>query len=312
MADISEQRITTTRMRAAALIAASGLLASMAYGLGAYSHANDLWPIAVLRNMKRAAAGEPAAVVRFDRFGRLLAFPGKTEIPCPAQTPRTAVIVVFGGSNAGNWTGQRVAGQTGHAFNYLDGKCYAAGSPMLGADNTMGEYWTLLADKLVERGLYDDVVVAAASVGGSTAQDWAPAGRLDSVPATVAADLHSRYRPTRIIWDMGEDDALPRHDPERFSKDYEKIFAAGRALGMTAPVYLTVATKCLPDDYPWTPDNPIARAEKQLPTRIAGLTLGVDRDALMRMIDRRDDCHLGATGAAKMAQAWLERFEADR
>lgn len=312
MADV---KADTTRDRwriwlGAGLALAFGFAA--AYGLGAYSHAADLWPIGALRNLKRAAAGEPAAVIRFDRFGRLLAFPGKTEVACPSQGPRTAVLVVFGGSNAGNWTGQRVATATGRAFNYIDGKCTAAASPLLGADNIMGEYWTLLADRLIERGLYDDVVLSVASVGGSTAQDWAPGGRLAGVLSAVATDLGSRYRATRIIWDMGEDDALPRHDPERFSRDYERIVAAGRSAGLTAPVYLTLATKCLPDDYPWKADNPIARAERMLPARIAGLSLGVDRDALIRTIDRRDDCHLGATGADKMAQAWAERFAADR
>lgn len=294
------------------LLAAAGIGLAVAYGFGAYSHAVDLWPLNWMKSLKRAAAGQPAPVARFDKFGRVLAFPGKVETACPTQTPRTAVIVVFAGSNGGNWTGQRVASNSGHAFNYLDGKCYAAGSPLLGADNTMGEYWTLLADQLVQRGLYDNVILSVTSVGGSMASDWAPGGKLSGLMSDVAKDVLSAYRPTRIIWDMGEDDHLPGNDPVKFTSDYEKIVAAMRSSGLTAPIYLTLATKCMPDDYPWSPDNPIAKAERALPARINGLTIGVDRDALIKTLDRRDDCHLGATGAAKMAQAWVEQFENTR
>lgn len=282
----------------------------LAYAFGAYSHAAGVWPMSALRDFKRSAAGQPAAVTRLDPFGRLLAFPGKTETPCPTQTDRTAVIAIFGGSNAGNYTGQRVASASGaRAVNYLGGRCYAAASPLLGADNTMGEYWTLLADKLINAKLYDDVVIVVTSVGDSVAADWAPGGRLAPLVRNALADAQARYRVTHAIWDMGEDDFLRGHDAGGFVAAYERIFADMRAQGVAVPIWLTVATKCMPDDYPWSADNPIALAEKKMPETIAGLRRGVDRDALLVSLDRRDDCHLGATGAAKMAQAWFERFE---
>lgn len=300
-----------TRRASLAALAALGALAG-AYALGAYSQAKELWPISLLRDLKREIEHQPHAIIRFDSFGRLLAFPGKRAVACPAQTGRTAVLAIFGGSNAGNYTGQRVASQSGgHVLNYLDGKCYPASSPLLGADNTMGEYWTTLGDMLIAGGLYDNVVISVTAVGSSVAADWAPGGRLAPLIRHTLADLQKTYRPTRVIWDMGEDDALQAHDPKKFVADYARIIRSIRRDGVDAPVYTTLATKCMPDDYPWSPDNPIALAEKKLPGEIAGLTLGVDRDALMKTLDRRDDCHLGGTGAAKNAQAWFERFRAD-
>ena len=124
--------------------------------------------------------------------------------------------------------------------------------------------------------------------------------------------LGRRYTPTQIIWDMGEDDYLRGTSAASFSENYRAIIADMRLAGVQAPVYLTVATKCLPDDHPWSPENPIAQAERKLPETIAGLRLGVDRDAVIKMLDRRDDCHLGSTGAAKMAHSWVEQIKADR
>ena len=86
------------------LVALALALGLGSYGLGAYSHAVTLWPMGQLRNLKRAAAHQTPSVIKLDPFGRLLAFPGKAETPCPPQTSRTAVIVIFGGSNGGNYT----------------------------------------------------------------------------------------------------------------------------------------------------------------------------------------------------------------
>ena len=288
-----------------------GALAA-AYALGAYSFATERCPIGLLRDLKRAAAHETPTVTRLDPFGRLLAFPGKVEKPCPIKSDRTAVLMIFGGSNAGNYAGQRVVSTTGHAFNFLDGKCYAAASPLLGADQTMGEYWTLLADKLVAAGLYEDVVISVTSVGSSTVADWAPGGRLATLTRNAVIAAGGKYRPTQIIWDIGEDDAIPKHDPAAFVSQYKQIIHALREAGVVAPVYVTLATKCMPDDFPWSPDNPIAKAEWALPGMTAGVQAGVNRDALLTSLDRRDDCHLGATGAAKMAEAWLQIIDAGK
>jgi hypothetical protein len=292
-----------------ALVLAVG---AAAYAFGAYSHALDLWPISELRAFKRIVAREPQAVARLDPFGRLLAFPGKVEAPCPAQTERTAVLAIFGGSSGGNYTGQRVASQSGgRVLNYLGGKCYFAASPLLGADNTMGEYWTLLGDKLIAAGLFDTVVISVTTVGDSLTADWAPGGRLAPVLRDAFVDLARRYRATQIVLDVGEDDYLRRIDPQAFTTNYRAIVASIRTENAATPIYLTLATKCLPDDHPWSADNAIAQAERKMPETIAGLRLGVDRDALVNTLDRRDDCHLGWTGAAKMAQSWFERFSAE-
>ena len=134
------------------------------------------------------------------------------------------------------------------------------------------------------------------------------ANRLLDALAVLMVRLHL----VGFAWgDCSLSNTLFRRDAGAFAANYEKIFGAIRGAGVDAPIYTTLATKCMPDDYPWKPDNAIATAERALPARVPGVTVGVDRDALIKTLDRRDDCHLGGTGAAKMAQAWFERFLAD-
>ena len=89
----------------------------------------------------------------YDRAGRLTGYPGKIAVDCPGQTKDTAVLLAAGQSNSAN-DGQRkfTTRYPGQAFNYFDGKCYAASSPLLGASAEGGEFLTLLAYQLISNG----------------------------------------------------------------------------------------------------------------------------------------------------------------
>jgi Carbohydrate esterase, sialic acid-specific acetylesterase len=115
-------------------------------------------------------------MVRTDRFGRLLSYPGKIEITCPIQDEKTAVLLLVGQSNAANYQGQRHQSVDDRVVNFLDGRCYRAASPLLGADGQKGETGTLLGNKLVQSRLYRTVILIPAAVGGSSVRRWAEGG----------------------------------------------------------------------------------------------------------------------------------------
>ena len=53
-------------------------------------------PAALSASQPLVDTGLHLKAVRFDGLGRLVAFPDKETIPCPAQTARTAVLLVAG------------------------------------------------------------------------------------------------------------------------------------------------------------------------------------------------------------------------
>jgi len=131
------------------------------YAFGVYSHKADLWPLRALREALYSEAVTPPSGTH-DTFGRLLSFPGKTAVPCPAQTADMAVILAIGQSNAANHASTRLT--TRHpeqVFNLFDGKCYVAASPLLGATGEGGEFLTPLADRLIDDGAYKTVIIIA-------------------------------------------------------------------------------------------------------------------------------------------------------
>jgi hypothetical protein len=83
-----------------------------------------------------------------------------------------------------------------------------------------------------------------------------------------------------------------------------------RGEGVTAPVYLSIASKCLEPSNAGarrhSADNPVVRAQLALSNGEGNIRRGVNTDALVDGLDRYDDCHFGGVGAEKVAQAWAD------
>lgn len=249
-----------------------------------------------------AAAVVPASPYTFDRFGRLVSFTGKTQVPCPKQGPRTEVLLALGQSNAANHAGQRY--RTAHGarvVNFFDGRCYLAASPLLGSSGSMGETWTLLANRMVDAGA-SEVVIASSAIGSTSIAEWTT-GRLAPLIPGVLADLRrSGFSPTRIAWVQGESDFLAGTSSPEYSRQFAALLRTLRT-SSDAAVYVTVSTRGEP--YPgWTRDNPVAVAQRSLP----GVHLAADTDELVTPDDRYDGVHFAASGQEKFADHLLRAF----
>ncbi len=168
--------------------------------IGLYAGVKGVWPVPEL---KLLVATQAQALVRTDQFGRLLSYPGKIEIACPIQNEKTAVLLLVGQSNAANYQGQRHQSADDRVVNFLDGRCYRAASPLLGADGQEGETWTLLGNKLVQSRLYSTVILIPAAVGGSSVRRWAKGGDLNAMLVAVMGAVKARYSITAVLLDQG-------------------------------------------------------------------------------------------------------------
>ena len=290
------------------------LLIAGAFGagwlIGIYSHARELWPVAELRGLARIAAQKMGAPAGADYYGRLMRWEGKVEVSCPAQDARTMVLLIAGQSQTGNHAGQRHASAHGErVLNYLDGRCFLAASPLLGATGLWGESWTLLGNKLVEAGQADRVILVLASVSGTPLSRWSEGGDLNRVLLEAARQAQSRYRITHMLWHQGEADYEEGTPREDYARMFLGLVGSLRRAGLDAPVFVSVASTCEPG---WRPDNSVAEAQRALPDPAKGIFPGVDTDRLVGAIDRYDGCHFGASGQEKFAEAWMKALAAPR
>lgn len=247
--------------------------------------------------------------IRTDEFGRLLRYPGKISVACPPQDQDSAVLLVFGQSNAANFQGQRYQGVDARVVNFSDGRCYLASSPLLGADGKYGESWTLLGNQLISAGLYRTVILVPAGVGSSSVRQWAAGGDLNAMLLRVVRQIQARYTITALLWQQGATDFAQHTSEERYKAGMMSLINSLREAGVGAPFY--VSTSSLQLVASWSPDNPITRAQKAL---VDGRSIlagpNTDRDVLA--MDRYDGLHFSASGQEKFANAWLALLRASR
>jgi hypothetical protein len=282
------------------------------YLFGAYSGRRETFPFTAFQALKSHASFNPADRYIFDREGRLATGDDKKAVPCAEQTDRTAVLLVLGQSNAGNHAGQRFRSEHGRAvLNFFEGRCYVAASPLLGSDGVSGEYWTQLGNLLLDRGSFDQVILAPAAISGSEISRWAPGGDLnESMIDTVNQLEQSGFQVTHVLWVQGEIDYVKGTSEKDYREHFESLVSSLRSHGVSAPVYVAIASKCLGASNGGTrfhsADNPIAQAQRTLADPSANLRSGVNSDALLDDLDRYDDCHFGASGERKIAKAWAD------
>jgi hypothetical protein len=282
-------------LRGMLAITAMALL-GLAYLFGAYSYSHSIPPLPQILKLIEPDI-ESEGLVAFDDHRRLVLYPAKKEIDCPAQTGATLVLLMIGQSNAANSAGQRYESEHGdRVVNYFDGRCYIASSPLLGTNDSRGESWTLLGNKLVAAGLAETVVLVPSAIGRTTVDRWAY-GDLREMLDDVLRELE--YRIDYVLWHQGEDDFV-RHTS---GADYTAAFRAV-ARRFDAPVFVSVATRC-GINVEWRPENPVAEAQRALPDG-EKIFPGPDTDALMETADRYEDCHFSGTGQEKFARAWVE------
>lgn len=254
-----------------------------------------------------SAQSAPAGQRHFDDdFGRVAGKSGFEPIECPSQDERSAVLLLAGQSNAGNNSSYKGSSEHGnHILNYFDGHCYRAASPLLGSTGSEGEHWTLLANLLVQGKTFDTVILAPVAVGGSSITRWSKPGTDLNVALlrTVHALQRDRLTITHVLWTQGETDAEKGMDQETYRGHFLSITKSLRDAGVRAPIFVAISTHCWGNAARQT-ENPVSLALRSLPDADASIRLGADADRLMNNVDRYNGCHMGPTGAAKIARAW--------
>ncbi|MBX5183375.1 MULTISPECIES: sialate O-acetylesterase [unclassified Rhizobium] len=301
-------------------LAVGGAVLIAMYFLGGMSARHEIFPWPQLSALRKMVGGEKAAApsrYSFDDKERLIGDESKSPVTCPTQTARTAVLLILGQSNAANDGGQRHRSNYGaRVVNAFDKRCFIAASPLLGSTDTKGEYWTLLGNYLIASGQYDSVILAPLAYSGSEVARWATGGDLNPVLVDTMKQLQdSGYRITGVLWVQGEKDLVIGTTAEAYRDHFMSMVDTLRQHGVEAPVYISIASKCLePSNGGFKehiPDNAIVRAQLALSKSGHGIREGVNSDALLDGDDRYDDCHIGGTGAEKVSRAWLSLLRGD-
>ena len=230
-----------------------------------------------------------------------LAQPARTERPCAPLSADTAIIVVHGQSNAGNYGSGRYAARGAvDNFDPETGKCFAAVDPLLGAGGTGASFATRLGDILIDAGRFKRVVVAPIAIGGVSIADLnsVHAGRIETLLARLRS---AQLVPTHILFEQGETDTALTTTREQYVSTLHALVMRFRSAGFNAPFYVSQTTRC--DDngrrnVAVVRDAQLMAVDPQLDIR-----RGPDTDAIGDD-GRRDGCHMNEAGTLANAALW--------
>ncbi len=221
--------------------------------------------------------------------------------PTPARPLRTMVALVFGQSNAANFGETRLTADA-RVSVFVNGRLLPAADPLPGADGVGGSVWTRLGNDLLTAGMYDRVVFVPVAVGGTEIADWTPEVKkhFERVEKAVRDVQAAGLQFTHLLWHQGESDAYKHIDPASYRLRFMNMLKRIRELGVTAPIYVAVATRCGP--YPENAD--IRWVQRDLVNHDLGIWQGPDTDTLGAEF-RFDGCHFSTQGLAAHAQMWV-------
>lgn len=242
-------------------------------------------------------------VNNFDNLGRLIYSSSKKEVPCPRQDNRVGVFVAIGQSNSANSSPSKIPPKFSEKiFNYFDGKCFLASSPLLGATGDGGEFLTPLADALLNAGIYREVVIFSSGIGGTSIVRWQKDGDLNGMLLNSLSPFLERYQPTQVIWHQGESDFLGNTSTKAYISSFLSLKNSLSEIGISAPFFISISTQCNQRD--WSIENPTSNAQKQL-IKYKNIFLGANTDLLLYDFDRAPDkCHFSQSGILKTANSY--------
>jgi hypothetical protein len=227
---------------------------------------------------------------------------GATEV----ARGRTAVILIFGQSNGANsGDAPYVPRHRVINFNLFDGHCYVAKDPLLGTTERRGNFASRMADMLIEQSLFDTVVLAPISVGGSRIEEWTTGGaRHRRLQIAIKRAADSGLNVTHVLWHQGESNAGVDADADLYIGCFLNIHEALRSYGVNVPIYVAQATIC---NSP--PNETIRSAQRAVVDPVLGIFAGSDTD-MIGPSERYDGCHMAESGLIRHAQLWIEALKA--
>ncbi|MBP7737022.1 MAG: hypothetical protein KA369_13675 [Spirochaetes bacterium] len=279
------------------LISALFLIAiTLSYFYGLVSHKYALPPFPQILSLKEHLL--PLTIGFRDTAGR-------AEVPCGDLIGgRTMVALVFGQSNSGNH-GETLYAPKRAVFNFFDGRCYRAVDPLLGATGDGGSVWSRLGDLLIDGGLYDRVIFIPIGVGTTTIEEWTRGGYLHRrITNAIEQSRACGLAITHLFWVQGGSEPRTggRANTERYKKNFTAMLRSIRDHGVTAPIYLAIATYC--DSGP-IPDIQAALRELADPKR--KIVIGPDSDVFYKdAANTWEQVHLSHRGLELSSRAWLD------
>ncbi|MFL2752595.1 MAG: sialate O-acetylesterase [Gammaproteobacteria bacterium] len=214
---------------------------------------------------------------------------------------KTGIYLTYGQSNASNY------GEYGYlikndVFQYLLGETFLYEDPSLGGTGTGGSVWGMVGDKLIENGIYEQVIFSNSGWGGKSIEELKNGHEFEFLIVNFKGLIKKFGRVDGILFHQGESDNSLK-GVKNYYNSFKDFLNNLEKEGIEAPVYLSRASLCGKKPI----NRNLTNIQNQLIRDFNLVKEGPDTDLLSSKSDRLEDyCHFSLEGNEKFADMWIQ------
>ena len=218
------------------------------------------------------------------------------------STKQTGVYLTYGQSNSSN------SGEFGYyveneVFQFLLGETFIYEDPSLGGTGTGGSVWGMVGDKLINEGVYEQVIFSNCGWGGRSIAHLKTGHYFEYLIQNHQGLIKRFGKVDGILFHQGESDNSPE-GVENYYANFSEFVNNLKESGIEIPIYLSRASLC-GEKRPI--NNELTNVQNQLIKDFELIKEGPNTDLLSdKKYRRKDYCHFSLEGYDKFSDMWIE------
>ena len=225
----------------------------------------------------------------------------KYDIVTPIVNNNTGIYITYGQSNSTNH-GQIGYEVESNVYMFYNNNTFIYRDPSLGGTGLDGSVWGMVGDKLIEQGVYDEVIFSNCGWGGKSINELKKGEIFEYLTENYTQLIEKFGRVDGILFHQGESDNVENGD-KYYYDSFVEFLENLESNKIQTKIYLSRVSYCglrLKNDE-------LTSVQNKLIDDFSNVLEGPNTDLLTDKKYRLpDDCHFSFKGYDKFSDMWVE------
>ena len=225
----------------------------------------------------------------------------KYDIVTPIVNNNTGIYITYGQSNSTNH-GQIGYEVESNVYMFYNNNTFIYRDPSLGGTGLDGSVWGMVGDKLIEQGVYDEVIFSNCGWGGKSINELKKGEIFEYLTENYTQLIEKFGRVDGLLFHQGESDNVENGD-KYYYDSFVEFLENLESNKIQTKIYLSRVSYCglrLKND-------DLTSVQNKLIDDFSNVLEGPNTDLLTDKKYRLpDDCHFSFKGYDKFSDMWVE------
>jgi len=213
---------------------------------------------------------------------------------------RVGVFLTYGQSNSGNHGGLGYVVRN-NVYQFVLGNTFIYKDPSLGVTGSGGSVWGLVGDKLIDNGVYKNVVFSNCGWGGKSISELNREPLISYLINNYKSLMNTFGKVDGILFHQGERDNRPLLE-DKYYIEFVKLLILLKSNGIEIPIYLSRVSMCGNNKI----NHILTNTQNKLINDFEEIKEGPNTDILVDKKYRlKDHCHFSLEGYNIFSDMWV-------